>query len=149
MANDNYAVLMNPDLHDGYLFGVIVDEEKTLKLLCKHVDGTIYTLMTSGVVHLRTRNFWEGNIIFEFRVYDAEQCPVELLTRAFTKSTSIKERPWSSEAEEIADLKEEVSRVLEGMKKDHCVMLELAPSYGCHLIAIARCGKEDIRFQPA
>ena len=76
------GVVIEPDLHDGLLLGLILSEDrKDLTLLCRHVDGREYKLTVPELHCLRVDNFLEGNIIFEILVREGDQCPAELLQK--------------------------------------------------------------------
>jgi hypothetical protein len=83
---------------------------------------------------MRVSNFLQGNIIFEFRVYTAHQCTPELFHKADNAAT-------------LFD-REYAIKQLQEMRRDHCVLLELVPTYGCELAAIACCPIEDIQLVP-
>ena len=133
MNDSNYTIIRNPDLHDGYLTGLWIDDASTLRLICRHVEGQEYTVLVPKICRFRASNFLEGNIIFEFRVYQADQCTPELLYKA--DNSEAQYDPAHS------------SQLLEQMRRDKCIFIEIVPTYGCELGAIACCPLDDISFE--
>jgi hypothetical protein len=117
------TVLLNPDLHDGFLRGIVLSEPETVELLCSDVKGHLYTLRLAGLVALRADNFLQGNVIFEVNEYRAE-FPRGLIKRVYGEDAE-SEPDWLS------------LRVQE-LSENSWTLLEVTTSYGCELLALAR-----------
>lgn len=116
------CVLRDPDLHDGTLTGIVVQNGHTLELHCFTVDHQRYTLRLPSLVRLRVDNFLQGNIIFELSVHASGFAP-ELVKKVFGEDGP-GEPPW---------LADELNRLSNGT----WTLLELTSSYGCDLLALS------------
>lgn len=132
MNTSTYNVVYS-ELHDGHLVGIRSDREDDrvharVQLICQRVDGTYLTLHLPDVIHLRATEFLDGNVIFEFRVYDTAA-----LTREFLFNVVV-DAPESD-------------RLLKRAREKNWIALELASSYGCVLFAVLDCRASDIRLE--
>jgi hypothetical protein len=117
------TVLLSPDLHDGFLRGVVLGDQEIVELLCSDVDGRRYVLRLPKLMALRADNFLQGNIIFEVNVYTTD-FPQDLIKRVYGADGD-GEPDW-------------LSARLQEMRDQSWTLLEITSSYGCELLALAK-----------
>lgn len=125
------TVLLEPDLHDGTLSGIVLTAPKTLSLHCADVDQRQYVLRLSGLVRLRANDFMEGNVIFEVKVHTHDFSP-GLVKRVYGESGDA--------------VPEWLPATLLKLSRGEWTLLEITSSYGCHLLALAE-GSLDVTRQ--
>ena len=118
------GVVLDPELHDGFLRGITVSPSKTLTVACSTLSGENVELVLEDVVRLRADNFREGNIIFEVRLLRGSACSPELVRKVFNYSD-----------EEAARL---LPRDMRTIANESWNLIAIDSSYGCELVAIAR-----------
>lgn len=112
-----------PDLHDGYLEGILVSKDKNLILSCRDVTSREWLITVPKLHRLKADNFSEGNIIFEITLYVGDNCPHILI------------RKLQGYREEKAA--ESLSNDLEKISKGNWTLVEITSSYGCELLALS------------
>lgn len=115
-------------LHDGYLYGLLLDEKNSLLLFCKDIQGKHWKVIVNKTIKLRVENFWEGNIIFSVRSYSGKECPVDLIKKVYKFNDEAAERLISQTYNQIIDKK--------------LFLTLLNSSYGCELIALSQVAPE-------
>src|SRR5258705_13794387 len=118
MTSQDSRLLMEPDLHDGKLTGILLNGERTVELYCADVMGKKYILRLERLIAFRADSFREGNIIFEVLVH-SEDYPRELVKRAFGHDAA-GDPPW-------------LESRLQKLTTDRATLVELTSSYGCEL----------------
>ncbi|MCX6972329.1 MAG: hypothetical protein NTV93_19570 [Verrucomicrobia bacterium] len=118
-----------PDLHDGYLIGIILSGNKTLALHCRDVKNRTYEICIPKIQSLKADNFLEGNIIFEINLYSGSECSPELVAKV---------KSYNNEASTF------LQRDLELIASQKWTLIELVSSYGCDLLALSQAGVEEI-----
>lgn len=112
-----------PDLHDGYLEGILVSKDKTLMLSCRDAMSREWLITVPKLHRLKADNFSEGNIIFEINLYVGDNCPHVLIQKL------------QGYREEMAA--ESLSKDLEKISKGNWTLVEITSSYGCELLALS------------
>jgi len=117
--NDNpYKI---PELHDGRLIGVLsFDEEAVIQ--AKSAEGRPWTLLLKGVLRLRVRDMYEGNIIFDCVVVEASRDAEEAL----------------EELIQGPDRGAEMQRLKNKLDDGSHRLVVINPSYGATVVAIAQ-----------
>ena len=132
--NINYSsdgVLMSPEFHDGYLKGIMLEANDQLSLHCEDIDGNRGHLLIPNLVSLRSDNFRQGNIIFEFRVYSGEQIPRRLIAKVEYF---------------VEPVEDSINKRVSEIAQNGWSLLELGSSYGCELLALFDGKPEDVKF---
>jgi hypothetical protein len=119
------GVLINPDLHDGLLVGLVLSPPKSLTLVCKTVDGTDCNVVVTKIEHLRADNFLQGNIIFEICIYEGRNCSLDALKKLYA-------------VKEDQQLDRFLPDAMAKIIRERWSLLELGSSYGCELLALSR-----------
>jgi hypothetical protein len=122
MSDDN-VLLREPDLHDGTLTGIVLNDLKGVTVYCADVDGRQYVLRLAGLVRLCADHFLEGNIIFEVKVH-TQKFSSELIRRVY--------------GEDDNSAPEWLPGVMLNLSHGTWTLLEVTSSYGCHLLALAQ-----------
>jgi hypothetical protein len=121
-----------PHFHDGYLTGIILNEQGATVYLCQ-VTGEEYALTLSGLEALQMEDFRQGNII----------SMVEVIRGNVPSGHSCLERlfqpPHPSADQKYHDAHDAViakqsARIASG----EVSLLKISPSYGGDLLAICR-----------
>src|SRR5258708_39139478 len=116
------TVLMEPDLHDGTLTGIVLSAPNTVSLYCTDVDKRQFMLRLASLVRLRANDFLEGNVIFEVRVHTHSFSP-ELVRRVHGNDDDA--------------IPEWLPAMLLKLSAGTWTLLEVTSSYGCDLLALA------------
>lgn len=122
-------VIMDPDLHDGNLIGLVVHHREQLEIFCTDIGGVEYVVTVGGLIALRADDFRQGNIIFELLIHRSPIAP-SLVERVFGDKSE-KDPPW-------------LSAKMSTLTNEH-VLLEVTSSYGCELVALATQEPKIIR----
>ena len=122
---DGSHALIYPRVHDGMLLGMLIDEEGRIDLVLKDPDGQRWIFRLEGVLVFEASDFLEGNIILDVTIISGDNSRFEHLS-SLSKSAY---RPYSCD---------QVSALHEQILRENLTIVELNPSYGCHLIAVAR-----------
>ena len=114
-----------PRLHDGFLEGIIVKENKSATLTLRDVTGVQYELELGAVEHLCANDFREGNIILDLMVERGKNCDVSLL-RTLLGDKHSESHPGFLVA------------LLQRIEAEDLALVSIDPSYGCSFLALCR-----------
>jgi hypothetical protein len=120
---DDRQALIEPDFHDGKLWGIFVDQAKTLTLTCSDRLEREYAVRVAKIKYLIAENFRSGNIIFNLRLFQGDQCPRELVGKA-------------SEMDE-PQFRVAFENLLQQVSEKNWTIVQVESSYGCELTALA------------
>jgi hypothetical protein len=112
------------EIHDGYLGGVDISDEKELKLTMKTVVGDSFRLTVKGLVALKADNFRQGNIIEGIYFFTADTCPEDYLCLAYDFVSNI-------------DREKYLPIELKKLTPYPWTLIEVSSSYGCDLYAVS------------
>jgi len=123
-VTDRCGIVIEPDLHDGWLRIILSPNGEDLTLLCRSIDVKDFSILVPELVKLRVENFLEGNIIYEVKIREGGECPAVAVQKVFN----------------YAD--DEVGKYLPGRMKEivhgKWTLIELTASYGCELLALSK-----------
>jgi hypothetical protein len=123
--------LMEPNLHDGLLLGIVLSEDRgDLTLICREVDGKEFRLVLPKLKRLRVDKFLEGNIIFGISVYEGERCSPERVNWLFDYNDEHSRQYLPRHLKDITD--------------GGWTLLEISTSYGCELVALSKAHADEI-----
>lgn len=123
-VSEESQALLEPNLHDGSLLGIMLPSPGCAKLMVADVTGKRYCIALDGVLRLHGGDFWEGNIIFDITVSRGEQVrPGDLTQLVFGETGEVQ---FDSYLKSIHD------QVI----RESLFVLQLSPSYGCYLTAV-------------
>jgi len=118
--------LLEPNLHDGTLVSIGLPREGNAELIVAELSGQRYRIVLDGVSDLLATDFREGNIILDVTVNQGENVQM-------------------ADVESLVDVgldgqrPEKYVRIIhERVLRESLYVLELNPSYGCYLIAVAK-----------
>lgn len=118
--------LLDPNLHDGRLLGIILPSPRDAELAVADATGKRYCIALDGVLRLHAGDFWEGNIILDVTVSRGERVLVDdLAPLAFA---------GQNQAQSEAYLKSVHNQVV----RESLFVIQLNPSYGCYLTAVCK-----------
>lgn len=123
--------LTNPNFHDGYLEGIMLEENDKVLLHCKTFDGMQVQIIIPNASLLNADNFRQGNIISDIRVYNSDQYRADLAERG---------EGFDKQIHKDIDMR---------MKKSPergWSLFELMSSYGCDLLVLFDGKREDVKF---
>jgi hypothetical protein len=124
--SDKSHTLIDPNLHDGRLLGIGLPSDGRVELMLADVSKKRYRIVLDGIVVFRAMDFREGNIILDVTVIQGKNIQIADLT-----SLGYDDKDKQRSEEYLLKLRVRV------MQESLCV-LELNPSYGCHLIGVAK-----------
>jgi hypothetical protein len=128
---DRNKVLIDPELHDGQLLGIIVSPDREdLTLYCRRTDGVDIAVTLPDLIRLRVDNFLEGNIIFEISIREGEQCSADAVRKL-----------WNYDETEAG---QHLATLMKEIKDGGWSLIELSSSYGCELLAMSRAHADQI-----
>lgn len=104
-----------PDLHDGFLDGIWLSEDKSVHLFARTLTGQRSTIILRDVEALNVVNFWAGNIIFDVVVIEPDHLTVENIQRVYPLQASESER---------------ATTLVTKARQRRLSALEITPSYG-------------------
>jgi hypothetical protein len=129
---DKSHSLGDPDLHDGTLVGIGLRSEARVEIVVADESKTRYLIILEGVVRINAMEFREVNSILDVTVIRGEDVRLaDLVSLQYVGQTA-------QHAEEY--LKWIHGKILQ----ESLYVIEINPSYGCHLIGVA----EDIHVEP-
>lgn len=76
-------MLTLPNLHDGFLDGVFLSEDKSAHLFVRTVAGERSTIVLKGIKAMNVTNFWAGNIIFDVTVVHPDRLSGEQIQHGY------------------------------------------------------------------
>jgi hypothetical protein len=112
------------------VLGINIEDRTKLNVFCEYFDKRRLVLVVPRLMHCCVTNLLEGNIIFELRAYNAEQCSPELVARALS----------TDDPEVVAD-------TMDKIRREKCMIIELVPTIGCHFVAISYARLEEVEFK--
>jgi hypothetical protein len=125
--SDNSHSILEPNLHDGRLLGIDLPSKSRADLTVAEVSGTRYHIVLDGVLAFHATDFREGNIILDVTVAHGENVQLaDLASLGYADQNA----PHRAEAN--------LNRLHERVRRESLFVLELNPSYGCHLIGVAK-----------
>ena len=104
-----------PNLHDGFLDGLWLSEDKCVHLFVRTLTGKRSTIILREVAAINVLNFWAGNIIFDVVLVEPDDLTVENIQQVYPLQ--------ASEVEKAATLVAQA-------KQRRLSALEINPSYG-------------------
>jgi hypothetical protein len=123
--------IVEPNVHDSRILGLITLEKNKLLLPMQTVDKSILCLAFNDLDCLRVDDFREGNIILDITVSRGSE--VEVIDIAYAHGL---EQFISSETNNYLD--KAVQNFINGNK----LFVQINPSYGCKLVCI--CGEIEV-----
>jgi|ERR1700694_2154519 len=127
--------LIEPDFHDGFLRGILVDANDNLTLTCSDGEkGKTYQIKVPNIEYLYAENFRQGNIIFNIYFFVGSQSSTDLLRKA----SGMGDPQFQAAFESL------VKRV----SNERWLTINIIPSYGCDLIGVAKCSLDSVVIAP-
>lgn len=123
---DKSHALLEPNLHDGRLVGITLPTEGTVELAVTEVGGKRYRIVLEGVTEFHATEFREGNIILDVTVTRGENVRLADLAH------------FGYAGQNLPRSEEHLQRIHKRMLRESLYLVELNPSYGCHLVGVAR-----------
>lgn len=108
-------MLTLPNLHDGFLDGVFLSEDKSAHLFVRTVAGERSTIVLKGIKAMNVTNFWAGNIILDVTVVHPERLSGVQIQNVY---------PYLSKEDN------QVAAQLSKAQQQGLFALEITPSYG-------------------
>jgi hypothetical protein len=118
--------LLEPNLHDGTLVSIGLPRKGNADLIVAELSGKRYRFVLDGVFHLLATDFREGNIILDVTVSQGENVQLGDL-ESLVHVGPDGQRPQKY-----------VRAIYDRVLGESLYVLELIPSYGCYLIAVAK-----------
>ncbi len=114
------AGLVNtPNFHDGSVLGIHVWRDQGVLLFLSDGAGDVYRIALEGVERLLASDFRAGNLILDLTIRVGIQIPREYVADLY-------DRPANRVIDGVVD------RVV----REDFRLVEIVPSYGCHLVAL-------------
>lgn len=127
-------MLITPDFHDEYLYGIALTRKETLELSIRTRDNKCFKMEVPSIKELLVNNFREGNIIFGANAYVGAECQTksEIIEKLYCidKNTSFK----------LAD-------AMRAIIDKNLFLFSLDSSYGCDIAAMSTAKPSDIKIQ--
>jgi hypothetical protein len=129
---DDNGFLRSPNLHDGFLDGILLAGENRATVLLRTVAGQSFSMQIIGVEALVCNDFRQGNIIFDVQIVSRVVASEDTLGHLFVP-------PHPDAALEFHDehkrfLGRQISRIKDGELK----LVSIESSYGCNLKALCQ-----------
>lgn len=135
--------ILEPNLHDGYVNGIVIGADKIVELYLSDVNGARYVMFLEKLAKLNVTDFWEGNIILSAAAFKSQDCSKELIKELIGELYDLElegaHKKELSESGLLDDRKRELDALVNEAYKDNLTLLEIRPSYGCTLLAL--CGE--------
>lgn len=123
-------------LHDGFVEGIHLRNDTTVRLSLREVGGQAYATDLIGVSAFLCNDFRQGNIILRISATTGAPPDVRILAFLF-------DPPHPSVAEPFRKRYEEgIARVVEEIEAGKATLVSITPSYGCDLAAL--CERVEI-----
>ncbi len=126
LRTSDAGLLIEPNLHDGWLVGIRLPSRDSVLLFVTDLAGHRYSLILDGVAEFFATNLRQGNIISH----------VSVVRGAAVSRSDL--RPLGDMDQGVQRSDSELQRILSMVHRDGMFVLEVSPSYGCHLICVAR-----------
>lgn len=123
--------IIDPNVHDSRILGLITLEKKKLLLPMQTTDKSILCIAFNDLDCLRVDDFREGNIILDITVSRGSEVEVSDIAYAYGL-----EQFMPSETNSYLD--KAVKSFITGKK----LFVQINPSYGCKLVCI--CGEIEV-----
>jgi hypothetical protein len=123
--------IVNPNVHDANILGVIMLTQKQLLLPIETVDGLALYIALDDVVCLRVDDFREGNIILDISVLSGTE--VEMKDIAYAHGL---ESFLSCQSNSFLE------KAIQNFLSRKQYLVQVNPSYGCKLVCI--CNKVEV-----
>ena len=126
IIRNEYGTLMKPNLHDGFVLGVMLQKDGSVNINMSDEDHNEYiTMNCQGLDALYVSNFMETNILFDIRIRKAMSISgselKKIIAEMYGQGDFIPFQRW---------------------QKSTLLVTEISPSLGCTIIVIC----EEIRF---
>ena len=115
--------IVEPQLHDSRLTGVQLLPHGAVRIVFEKADGVGCSLLLQEVERLRVDDFREGNIVLDVTASLIHLAMAEDVARAYA----------------VKDVNNsDFQRILKELISGNRLLLEVNPSFGCHLVSV--CG---------
>jgi hypothetical protein len=115
--------LANPNLHDGLLLGILTSD-KIVDLIVADIEKRKYQIKLHDIVILYATQFKEGNSILDVTIARGSEVRADDLSLLHSS--------------DLAPNAQYMEKLLERIGKELLFVLQVSPSYGCELLAIAK-----------
>ena len=129
---DDHGFLRDPNLHDGIVDGIHLVSDKAVVVSLRDAHRQTFSMQLVGVEALVCDDFRLGNIILDVQITSDVAPDKDTLGSLFVP-------PHPSAAEEFHDQHARfLDRHADRIKEGTLVLVSIAPSYGCKLVALCR-----------
>ena len=125
-TTDESHTLLTPNLHDGELIGIRLPVKGVVELSVAEMSGKRYRIVLEGIWEFYASEFREGNIILDVTVARGGDVQISDVRSLGNMDPGLQRS------------EENLERIHKRILAESLYLLELNPSYGCHLIGIAR-----------
>lgn len=137
MRVSDRGLLREPQLHDGYLTAVRIEDAGHVVVRLRDYSKTDYTLTLSGIESFCCNNFREGNIICHVLWFSGIQPDVSLLRSIVGEPHPSVGSPHREHHERL------IQRYSDDVAEGRLTLIAIEPSYGCELYAL--CGTAELQ----
>lgn len=116
-------VLVQPDVHDAEVRGLLLLSDRRLLIVLRAVDGLQRYLMLHGVERLKADDFRQGNIVLDITVSPPTSLDIKDVADAYGVA------PSDSSF---------LPGVMDRLKREGLLLVRLNPSYGCSLVCVCQ-----------
>lgn len=116
-------VLVQPDVHDAEVRGLLLLSDRRLLIVLRTVDGLQRYLMLHGVERLKADDFRQGNIVLDITISPPTSLDIKDVADAYGVA------PSDSSF---------LPGVMYRLKREGLLLVRLNPSYGCSLVCVCQ-----------
>jgi hypothetical protein len=128
---DPSGLLLRPNIHDGYLLGIELPQDRVARLTVRNLAGQHFHIELDGLERLRCDSFAEGNIVGEL-IVTTGRSPPDFALRRLLLGASAPAAPEPYASQHAAWVKGVRDAVVAGEK----TFVELTSSYGADVSAL-------------
>src|SRR5262249_53568780 len=130
---DERGSLKSPNLHDGFVDGVVLEGEKRVAVSLRDVSGQVFSMRLIEVEALVCNEFRQGNIILDITIFSGIAPDDDALGSLFGSPHPSVAREHHEQHKRL--LQDRSDKIRKGVLK----LVSIEPSYGCSLTAL--CGE--------
>ncbi|MDF3983572.1 hypothetical protein P3W24_11615 [Luteibacter sp. PPL201] len=117
------GMVVEPNIHDAQVMGIVLDKKGRALVPLEDVDGRALCIVMDGVVRLKTDDFRQDNTLLSLSVSSGESLDISDVADAYGVSNANQDF---------------LPQAMQRLASESFMVVRASPSYGCSMVCICQ-----------